>query len=335
MSVAPLKVAREAMATRFEIALFGGNPVSLRAAAEEALDEVQRIEAMLSWRKPTSPAAHVNARAAHEPVRVNPEFFQLLQQCRELWETSGRAFDITVGPLMRAWGFHADDGRPGDAAALVAAREACGMQHVELDAANYTVRFARPGMRLDFGAIGKGYALELATGILRDAGITSALLHGGTSTVSAIGHPPEAEAWKIAVEYPPGVTASPGETLPVLAVMDLRDAALSVSAVWGRVFRVGADSFGHVIDPRTGRPAQGQLLSVFIGNNATHADALSTALLTDGGEGWARLREAEPEARMLVLGTGGRAGEYAIQAHGIAWQPLPLNSSVASPSTNP
>lgn len=321
MNAAPVTVAGQAMATRFEIALFGDDPVSLRAAAEEALEEVHRVDLLLGWRHPSSPIALLNERATREPVRVNPELFGLLMRCQELHERGHQAFDITVGPLMRAWGFHAADGKPADAAELAAARDACGMRHVELNPADCTVRFARPGMRLDFGAIGKGYALDLAAEVLRDSGITSALLHGGTSSVCAIGHPPGEAAWKIAVEYPPGDSAE--EKLPVLTVLELCDMSMSVSAVWGRIFRIGKDTFGHVIDPRLGAPADRALLSIFISESATEADALSTALLTDGVDGVEYFKTVCPEARTLVLAKGVEKSPFAIASHGIDWFPLP------------
>src|SRR5438309_271553 len=103
-------LARDAMATRFEIVLQGENPVSLRAAGEEALDEIARLENQLSLYRPTSEIAHLNARAAHEAVRVSPGVFALLQQARQLSEESGGAFDITIAPLVRAWGFMGGSG---------------------------------------------------------------------------------------------------------------------------------------------------------------------------------------------------------------------------------
>ena len=101
----PVTLARHAMATRFEIVLHGTNSVSLRAAGEEALDEVDRIEALLSLYRPSSEIAHINARAAREPVRVSPEVFQLLQRAQTLSAATGGAFDITIAPLVRCWGF--------------------------------------------------------------------------------------------------------------------------------------------------------------------------------------------------------------------------------------
>jgi len=329
MNSSPVTVARQAMATRFEIALFGDDPAHLRAAAEEALAEVQRVETLLNWRQPASPAALINDRASHEPVRVNGELFALLARCRELSRLSGGAFDITLGPLIRAWEGHAAGRSQVNEAVITAARGQCGMHFLQLDPVHQTVRFTRAGMRLEFGAVGKGYALELAAEILRDAGIHSALLHGGTSTVYAIGHPPGATHWKIAVEYPPGESA--GEPLPTLAVVELRDTAMSVSAVWGRIFRIGRDSYGHVIDPRTGNPTQRALLSIYVGDSATESDALSTALLTDGTPAVERFLDLRPDARTLVLSANGPPGQYQIVSNGIAWHPPPGINPLVSP----
>lgn len=131
---------------------------------------------------------------------------------------------------------------------------------------------------IDLGAIGKGYAIERAAEILRENGITSALLHGGTSTVYAIGHPPDARHWEIALEQPPDPIAG-GEAPPPVA---LRDEAMSVSAIWGRAFQANGKRYGHVLDPRTGYPAKAALLAAVVSRSATETDALSTALLIEG-----------------------------------------------------
>ncbi len=317
------------MATRFEIALYGDDQVALRAAAEEALDEVQRIEAMLNWRQPASPVARVNALAGHEAVRVNPELFALVRRCHEYFVASAGAFDITIGPLVRAWEAQANTPAPVEESALREAHALCGMDLVELDEHLQTVRFKRPGMHLEFGAVGKGYALDLAAEILRDAGIDSALIHGGTSTVCAIGHPPGEDHWKIAVEYPPAEGAEPP---PILAVLDLRDTAMSVSAVWGRVFRVGQDTYGHVLDPRLGLPAQRALLSIFITDSATESDAFSTALLTEGLPGAEHFEKICPGARTLVLAADPDPNHFQIAARGIGWRPRARGNSPVAPT---
>src|SRR5438552_835225 len=180
-------VARHAMATRFEIVLHGEYEVGLRAAAEEALDEIERLEAQLNLYQPTSEISHINARAGYEAVRVEPSLFRLLQHAQRLNQETDGSFDITVAPLMRCWGFMRGTGQLPDPADLAKAREKVGMRWVSLDEENFTVAFAREGVMLDLGSIGKGYALERAAQLLREAGVSSGILHGGTSTVFALG----------------------------------------------------------------------------------------------------------------------------------------------------
>jgi thiamine biosynthesis lipoprotein len=196
-------LARNAMATRFEAVLHGADAAALRAAGEEALSEIERIEAQLSLYQPASEIAHLNARAARGPVKVSPALFRLLERAAALHRETDGAFDITIGPLMRCWGFVGGTGRLPEPAALAEARARVGMGLVELNARDFTVRFAREGVILDLGALGKGYAIEEAAGLLRETGVTSALLHGGTSSVHALGRTPEGEPWKVAIEKPP------------------------------------------------------------------------------------------------------------------------------------
>lgn len=176
-------LARNAMAARFEIVLHGDHAPTLRAAGEEALDEIARLENQLSLYRPGSEIAQLNARAAREAVQVTPEVLALLQHAQKLSTETGGAFDITIAPLVRCWGFMGATGRMPLPEEIAAAREQVGMEKVLLDAVNRTVRFTREGVMLDLGAIGKGYAVERATGFLREAGVTSALIHGGTSKI--------------------------------------------------------------------------------------------------------------------------------------------------------
>lgn len=318
-------VAVDAMATRFEIVLHGENPVALRAAGEEALAEIQRLEARLSLYRPESEIAHINALAARQPVRVTPEVFGLLEHARRLSEETGGAFDITIGPLMRCWGFMGASGALPSREALAAACACVGMQHVELDPQRFTVRFARAGVMLDLGAVGKGFAIERAADILREAGITSALIHGGTSTAYAIGHPPDAASWKVGIDDPRGRTgvraSSPSpSSVPLLATLPLRDEALSVSAVWGKSFHAEGKVYGHEMDPRTGQPADAAVLAAVVTPSATESDALSTALITVGLAGHEAIARLRPGMRTLVVAQ--IAAGLQTAAHGLTLAPL-------------
>ena len=298
-----VSLARNAMATRFEMVLHGEDELALRAAGEEALDEITALAAQLNFYGSDSEITRINAGAALGPVPVEPGLFRLLQEAKRVHGLSGGAFDITVAPLMRCWGFA--DGKhqvpsPGE---LAKALECVGMDLVHLDAETFTVQFERPGVRIDLSAIGKGFALEIACVILREAGVTSALIHGGTSTVCAIGSPPSGAFWKMAIEHPGW--GQPDADIPehkrLVAVAKLRDEALSVSAVWGRAFVARGVSYGHVLDPRSGQPAQNALLAAVALPSGTAADARSTALLVSGEAGLATLALAGERSRSLLL----------------------------------
>jgi thiamine biosynthesis lipoprotein len=318
-------LARHAMATRFEIVLHGENPARLRSAGEEALAEVERMEAQLSIYRPTSEIARVNAGAAREPVRVTPPVFRLLEQARRLHDESGGAFDITIAPLMRCWGFMDGGGSVPDPAEAARVRQQVGMRHVIFNEENLTVQFDCEGVMLDLGAIGKGYAIDQAAETLREAGVTSALLHGGTSTVYGLGKPPEDEAWKVAIESPPGDDAG----RQWLATVPLQDEALSVSAVWGKFFEHEGKTFGHVLDPRTGQPVANAVLAAMVLPSATETDALSTALLVVGAEGHEKIAQLRPRMRTLVVGTS--ADNFRADARGIA---LKMRESIEKPRGN-
>lgn len=334
--MATLRLARHAMATRFEIVLYGENPASLRAAGEEALNEIERLETQLSLFKPTSEISRVNAGAAYAPVRVSPPVFRLLERAQQLTKETDGAFDVTIAPLMRCWGFLGGPGERPEPAAVAEARQHVGMHHVHLDDASCTVRFEKPGMMLDLGAIGKGYALDCAVECLRDAGVHNALIHGGTSTAYGIGSAPDFDGWQIAIPSPVTMKQKTAERLQALgvgpsqpvqpethvieenpfAIVTLRDSSLSVSAVWGKFFHSDGRNFGHIIDPRSGEPVAVAVLSAVVSPSATDTDALSTALLILGPEGHERIAGLRPELKALVVAESGEA--YDIRTKGIA-----------------
>jgi thiamine biosynthesis lipoprotein len=294
------------MATRFEWILRGSSPERLRAAGEEALDEVDALESALSRYRTASDIGRVNAGAATGPVRVSPGTFRLLERARELTGATAGAFDITVGALLRAWGFVGGVGVRPSAEALRQARDASGWHRVVLDASDVSVTFTVPGVELDLGAIGKGHALDRALDLLVESGVAHALLHGGTSSILTRGSAPDGRAWRVGLPDPEddgsqgqGFAASP-KAKPVPRTIELHDESLSVSAVWGRSFRDGAEEFGHVLDPRTGVPVRRARCAAVIGPEALVSDALSTAMLVLGPEGRTLIESQAPGYRCVV-----------------------------------
>jgi thiamine biosynthesis lipoprotein len=262
-----VKVRRTAMACRFEVTLPSEEARHVEAA-RAALDEVDAIEDALTWFRDTSEVSRVNSGAASAPIAVGPSLFALLSLCRELHAATQGAFDPASTALSRCWGFLERHPRLPSSQEIEAARARSGMDKVTADGLGRTVRFTVPGVELNFGAVGKGWALDRVAATLRVRGVFRALLTAGSSSHRGWGD----EVWKLALR--PG-----GEDLGLLR---LRDAALGTSATGEQHFEAGGRRYGHVLDPRTGWPAEGVRSASVVASEAAVADALSTAFLVGG-----------------------------------------------------
>jgi thiamine biosynthesis lipoprotein len=243
----------DAMGTTYTIDAYGINAGFLESATEGAFDEVRRLDQMLSNYLPDSELSKVNQRAFQSPVRVSKEFFQLLQDCLAYSRKSEGSFDMTVGPLMKVWGFYKGSGHLPHRAEVRTALDHVGYEHVKLDAGNLTVRFSEPGMSLDPGGVGKGYAVDRMAAILRGSGITSALVSGGGSSIYGIGVPPtDPRGWYINIRDP----KDSGKTA---AEVYLKDNSISTSGNYEKFFWAEGKLYSHIMNPRTGYPAEGTL----------------------------------------------------------------------------
>lgn len=277
-----LIVGRDAMACRFEVALNAGEYPSDTEIAIEALDIVDDVEARISVYRPTSELSHINTRAAEGWVDVSPDVWPLLLRADELGRQTEGGFDIAAGALVRAWGFLHRQGRTPAVEELAAAVAATGMRHVELDHAGRRVRFLRPGIEINPGAIGKGWALDRAAAHLAARGVNSVLVHGGQSSVIARGTQGPAggdrHGWRVGLRHP----LRPGRRL---ATITLDDQALGTSGSGTQFFIDRGRRLGHILDPRSGRPAEGVISATVITDSAADADALATALYVLGPSG--------------------------------------------------
>jgi len=277
----PVRLAFRAMATRFEFVLPGPDAPSLRAAGEEAMREVKRIEDRFNFYSPASELSRLNRDAASAPVRCSGMMMRLLAACRDLHRQTGGHFDPTVAPALAAWGLRhqQDAGRVPSPEALEALTDRIGMEHVDIDEQQRSVRFTREGIQLDLGGVAKGWALDEARLILEESGIECALLHGGTSAAVTIGTDPDGTPWKIGIEDPYDAS----ETASWLFAVPLESGALSVSGVRGKSFVDASGEtqteYGHVINPRTGHAVSGPRLALAVSDSAAVCDAWSTALL--------------------------------------------------------
>jgi len=288
-----------AMGTQFSLYLYARSEAEASGVADEVFDEVDRIEQELSNYRPTSEIARIDREAASGPVTTDPETFRFLQESLHWSEASDGAFDITVGPLMKAWGFFDHAGHVPPAEELERVRPMVGYRNVELDPATRTVRFRVAGVDLDPGGIGKGFAVDAAVTILRARHVTAALISAGSSTVYALGAPPGMQGWKVVV--PDG---SP-EKVPVSTVL-LRDTSLSSANCNEKNFTTGGHRYCHIMDPRTLRPVEGRVHVSIIDPSATASDALSHVLFVDTPQqSLAFLARYAPEARAVILAGSG------------------------------
>ncbi len=261
------------MACKFEVTLPRSEEVGV-VPATEALDEIDRLEAQLTIFRETSEVSHVNAQASERPMKITPSLFNLLSLCKKLSiETSG-TFDVTSGPLTRCWGFLRKLGRIPDANEIATALSLVGSHNLELDETNQTIRFSKPGVEINLGSIGKGYALDSAASLITGK-VKSALLNAGSSSMRAIGAGDRGQGWEVGLR-------NPRSKFKRLGVLRLRNCALSTSGTEEQFFDHEGKRYGHIIDPRTGWPTENVTSVSVVTSSAALSDALATAFFVGG-----------------------------------------------------
>lgn len=298
MTNSPLRLHQtiDAMGSTFSVVLYGQASDEMLAAVNAAFDEVERLEDMLSHYRPHSEWSRINREAHKRPVEVSPELFELLAQCLEHSRRSEGAFDISVGSLVKTWGFHGGTGRlPADSEAA-SARSLVGYRNILLDPAASTVRFAHPGMEIDPGGIGKGYAVDRMAGVLRRMGFRTALLAAATSTIYGMGAPPgEPRGWRATIRDPEHPRKSVGEVF-------LEDMSLSVSGTSEKFFTADGRVYSHIMDPQSGRPLQAGQVAVVAPRNID-SEAWTKACLVNG-RNWAAAHKLEGARVFFCDGSG-------------------------------
>jgi thiamine biosynthesis lipoprotein len=274
-----LESSVEAMGSAYSLVLYGEDRDRLETASEDAFEEVRRLDRMLSNYRPESEWSKVNREAAGRPVKVSAELFQLLSACVGYSRQSEGAFDISVGPLMKVWGFYKGTGHLPQRPEVLKALEKVGYRNILLDSAAGTVRFARPGVELDPGGIGKGYAVDRMVDILRRDGIAKALVSASGSSIYALGAPPGEAGWKVGIRDPKDESRTVTE-------VTLKNESMSTSGSYEKFFEADGKTYSHIMDPRTGYPSQGMLSASVIAPLTLDTEAWTKPYFINGLE-WA------------------------------------------------
>jgi len=289
-----IKDARLLMGTLCEVQVYADDPSAARTAAAAALDAMARADALLSNYRPQSELSAMNRQAARAPFHASAELFDFVNRCAGYHRLTDGAFDPTVGPLVRAWGFMTPHpARPSDAA-IADAKVRSGFDNVTLDAGARTIEYRTDGVEIDPGGIGKGYAVDKAVEVLRQRGIQSALVSAGGSTLYAIGAPPGRPAWNIAVK-------NPTDPAKPFALVSLRDTSLSTSGVSERAVQAGEHRYAHVFDPRAGDPVEGMCQATVVAPTGTASDALTKAAFVLPREAVRRLFRDQDDVHALRI----------------------------------
>lgn len=292
-SPAPVERARYLMGTLCTVSVAHEDGARAAAAAEATMAEVARLEQVLSAWRPDSELSRLPRSPAGTWVPCSVDLAAALDSAIAFARHTGGAFDPTVGPLVEAWDLRGA-GRVPDRRTLQAARERVGWQALEIDARAPAARCARPGMALDLGGIGKGFALDRVARVLEDHGVRDALVNlGGEVLVRGI---PRAIA-----------IAHPLFRLEPAVELTVGDRAVSTSGQSERGFTARGIRYGHVLDPRTGSPVATSASVTVVCRSAARADAFATACLVMGRARAAAFASAHPEIGVLWLEPDGPA----------------------------
>ena len=259
------------MGTIFRIELYSAEAATAAKAAEAAFARAEDLEQIMSDYREDSELMRLARQGADRPFPVSDDLYNVLAKSIQISEFSRGAFDVTVGPLVGLWRAARKTGRLPAAAELAKAKALVDYRNIELDPARHTVFLKRPGMKLDLGAIGKGYAADQMLALLQSRGLRQAMVVAGGEV--ALGAPPPGEAgWRVAIETPDMGGANPPCTLL------LHDSAVSTSGDSKQFVEIDGRRYSHVIDPSTGLGLEGAASTTVIASDATTSDALGTAL---------------------------------------------------------
>jgi thiamine biosynthesis lipoprotein len=285
------------MGTYANVLLVTPDSVASAPVAAIAHRALARVDSLMSNWTGTSEVARINREAGRNTVTVNPEVARVLDASLRLWKDTKGAFDITVEPLVRVWGFIGGQRRVPTEAEIQAAFRRVGAQRVRFDAAKRTIHFTRDSVRIDLGGIAKGYAVDVAAESLAAHGVKNALVDL-TGNMVALGHPANAPAWRIGVR-------DPRDRIRFFARVPLEAGeAISTSGQYEQFVESKGKTYGHIIDPRTGKPAEGLLSVTLIGRSALDCDSWDTPLFVLGGRESKRLAAERTDIHAILVAPG-------------------------------
>ena len=284
------------MGTIAKLDLYGSSREILSRAAEEAQEEIRRLEAMCNIYDPRSELSRLNASAFRTPFRCSEELWEILQYARKYHALSDGAFDVTVGPLMKLWGFHRKRSTLPAQEEIDAAKKLVGLEKVIFGDADRTVRFSVDGIAIDLGGIAKGYALDKARGKVLRCGANTGILDLGGNLFCL----PKPIPGKGRNTYRIGIR-DPLNKERIMTAVSMCDAAIATSGNYERYVVINSRQYTHIMDAKTGYPASNMLSVSVIAPKGVDSDALSTSVFLKGAPLAEKIRRENPEIQILII----------------------------------
>ncbi len=285
------------MGTEFTLVLYTGNPDLATRASRLAFDRIHAIDVALTDYDPTSELMRLVDKAGGPPVAVSHDLFVVLRQAKEFYNRSGGAFDPSIAPVGRLWRRARREKKLPDPGLLAKARKLVGGDAIQLDSVRQTVELTRPGMKLDLGGIAKGYASGEAIAVLRQVGVTSALV-AGSGDIMVSEPPPGKPGWTIGIAP---LAAEPQTDGTLGRTILLKNAAVSTSGDAEQFVEIDGVRYSHVIDPATGLGLTDRRSVTVVAPIGMLADGLDTTACVLGQERGFALVESYPGAAALFI----------------------------------
>jgi thiamine biosynthesis lipoprotein len=276
---------RYLMGTSMQVQAIGGDEAARRAAIDEAFAAMAEVDRLMSNYRSDSELSHVNREASLGPVVVSDPLLRVIEAGQRVSADSKGAFDMTVGPLVKLWGFRDKTPHIPTSAELAAVHPLVGYRSLIVDALHHTISFARPGMEIDLGGIAKGFAVEVAANVLRRRGLTGFIDAGGNQYM--LGTPPGKASWTVGIKNPDVADR-------LVGVIDVKGGSVSTSADYANFLVAAGRTYGHLLDPRTLQPSDASLSATIVSEDGTLADAMSKAAFILGPQQGIALINATP-----------------------------------------
>ena len=294
------------MGSEMEIKLYCPQSAKCADAVNEVYGEVQRLDYIFSSFRADGVLAGVHLNAEKGPVKVPREFIELTRRSLELSELTGGAFDITVGRIFELWKEAGETGNAPTKTEIEDARRCVGYKKVALFPKRGEISLNPACVRLDYGAIGKGYAVDRAVGILKKYGIRRGIINFG-GNIYALGPPPGKDGWVVGIQDPFDSSKSMIEIV-------VREQGVATSGDYERFFEIGGKRYSHIIDPRTGVPSTGVKSSTVVSGDAATADALATAFSvlceSESMSALKRIKKLMPLSVFIIRGDSKDGGKF-------------------------